>query len=130
AMRSPASRFFYASSCLIFPPVEDGMQTEDTVPRPDSAYAITKLAGMLTCRYYREKKGLFASVGILYNHESPLRSTRFVTRKIASAAARIATEGSGDLVLGNVEARVDWGYARDYVDAMHLILQSDHPADY
>jgi GDPmannose 4,6-dehydratase len=85
---------------------------------------------MLMTRYYREKRGIFASVGILYNHESPLRSPRFVTRKIASAAARIATEGSGELVLGDIEARVDWGYARDYVNAIHLVLQTDRPGDY
>jgi GDPmannose 4,6-dehydratase len=130
ARRSPATRFFYAASCLIFPPTEGAIQTEDTIPCPDSAYAITKHAGMLMTRHYREKRGIFASVGILYNHESPLRSPRFVTRKIASAAARIATEGSGELVLGDIEARVDWGYARDYVNAIHLVLQTDHPGDY
>lgn len=128
--RSPTSRFFYASSCLIFPPTENGMQTEDTILRPDNAYAITKAAGMAICKHYREKKGVFASVGILYNHESPLRSSRFVTRKIASAVARIYKQGSGDLVLGDVEAKVDWGYAPDYVDAMHKILQTDRPEEY
>lgn len=130
ASRSPASRFFFASSCLMFPPSENGMQNEDTLLRPDSAYAITKAAGMAICRHYREKRGVFASVGILYNHESPLRSGRFVTRKIASAAARIAKEGAGGLILGDVEAKVDWGYAPDYVDAMYRILQIDQPAEY
>ena len=130
ANRSPESRFFYASSCLVFPPSENVMQTEDTFLRPGSAYAITKATGMMICRHYRENKGVFASAGILYNHESPLRSKRFVTAKIASTAARIAREGSGELILGNVDAKVDWGYANDYVEAMHLILQADYATDY
>ncbi len=129
--RSPASRFFYASSCLVFPPTENGMQAEDTLLRPECAYGISKAVGMAICGHYRVKKGVFASVGILYNHESPLRNGRYVTRKIAAAAARIAKQGgAGELILGDVEARVDWGYAPDYVEAMRLILQTDQPADY
>jgi GDPmannose 4,6-dehydratase len=130
ANHSPASRFFYASSSHIFPPAENEMQAEDTVPRPEGVYAITKVSGMLVCQHYRNTKGVFASAGILYNHESPLRTKRFVSRKIASAAARIAREGSGSLTLGNLEAKVDWGYAPDYVDAMRRILQLSKPADY
>lgn len=130
ASRSQASKFFYASSCLVFPPMENGLQTEDTLHLPDDAYGISKAAGMAICKHYREKKGVFASVGILYNHESPLRKARYVSKKIALAAARIAKEGGGKFVLGDVDARVDWGYARDYVNAMHLILQTIKPADY
>ena len=130
AVHSPASRFFYASSCLVFPPAESGKQTEATVPLPESAYAISKAAGMLVCQYYRNIKGVFASVGILYNHESPLRGMRFVSRKIVSAAVRIARDGYGSLMLGNLESKVDWGYAPDYVDAMRRILQLPSPADY
>lgn len=130
AAHSPTSRFFYASSCLVFPPAESGKQAEATVPRPESAYAISKAAGMLVCQYYRNTKGVFASVGILYNHESPLRGARFVSRKIASAAVRIARDGYGSLMLGNLESEVDWGYAPDYVDAMRRILQLPSPADY
>lgn len=129
ANHSPITRFFYASSCLVFSPAENEMQTEDTALRPESAYAITKVFGMMTCWHYR-KKGVFASIGILYNHESPLRSRRFVSRKIAAAAARIAQDGSGSLGLGDLEAKVDWGYAHDYVEAIHLILQTDQPKDY
>lgn len=127
---SPESRFFYASSCLVFEASEDQMQTEVTELRPESPYAISKVAGMNACHFYRSKKGVFASIGILYNHESPIRSIRFVTRKIAEAAARIAQEREGALVLGNLEAKVDWGYAPDYVDAMHRVLQLDTPKDY
>ncbi len=126
---SPTTRFFYASSCLIFSPVEDVMQTENTALRPESPYAITKVSGMMACWHYR-KKGVFASIGILYNHESPLRSRRFVSRKISAAAAIIAQDGSGSLALGDLEAKVDWGYAPDYVEAMHLIIQTDQPKDY
>ncbi|MCG3773114.1 MAG: GDP-mannose 4,6-dehydratase [Nitrosomonadaceae bacterium] len=130
AVHSPSSRFFYASSCLIFPPAENGKQAEATVPRPESAYAISKAAGMLVCQYYRNAKGVFASSGILYNHESPLRGARFLSKKIVSAAVRIARDGYGSLVLGNLASKVDWGYAPDYVDAMRRILQLSSPADY
>lgn len=130
AYHSPKTRFFYASSCLVFPPAENELQTEQTALRPESAYAITKVSGMMVCRYYRKMKGIFASIGILYNHESHLRSRRFVSRKISAAAARIAQEGSGSFTLGDLEARVDWGYAPDYVKAMHLILQTEQPKDY
>lgn len=127
---SPESRFFYASSCLVFEASGDRLQTEDTELHPESPYAISKAAGMNACHYYRSKKGVFASIGILYNHESPIRNPRFVTRKIAEAAARIAREREGTLVLGNLEAKVDWGYAPDYVDAMYQILQLGIPQDF
>jgi GDPmannose 4,6-dehydratase len=130
AYQSPISRFFYASSCLIFPPMANEIQNENTLLLPENAYAITKVAGMMVCRNYRDTKKVFASVGILYNHESSLRSKRFVSRKIASAAVRIAREGSEILILGNLEVKVDWGYAPDYVDAMHKILQLSQPGDY
>jgi len=126
---SPTTRFFYASSCLVFSPAENEMQNEDTAFHPESAYAFTKVFGMMACWHYR-KKGVFASIGILYNHESPLRSRRFVSRKIAAAAAKIAQDGLGSFALGDLEAKVDWGYAPDYVEAMHLILQTDQPKDY
>jgi len=126
---SPTTRFFYASSCLIFAPAENELQTENTELHPESPYAITKVFGMMACRHYRNK-GIFASSGILYNHESPLRSKRFVSRKIVSAAAEIIQNQTGSLALGDLEAKVDWGYAPDYVKAMHLILQTDHPKDY
>jgi GDPmannose 4,6-dehydratase len=82
------------------------------------------------CRRYRKGKGVFASAGILYNHESPLRNEKFVTRKIAIAAARIARSGTGSIALGDPVAKVDWGYAPDYVDAMHRILCHATLAEY
>ena len=130
ATRSPASRFFYAASSHVFGLTQGGKQSEATPLQPDSVYGITKVSGMMACRYYREKKGVFASVGILYNHESPLRDHRFVSRKIASTAARIAREGHGSIVLGNLDAQVDWGYAPDYVKAMSQILQAERPREY
>ena len=126
---SPESRFFYSSSCLVFAP-SDALQTEDTELKPESVYGISKTAGMMVCQYYRKKKNVYASIGILYNHESSLRAKNFVSRKIIVAAARIAREGKGYLKLGNLYAQVDWGYAPDYVDAMHRILKLDEPNDF
>lgn len=130
ATQSPASRFFYAASSHVFGLPQGGKQNEGTPLQPDSAYGITKVSGMMACRYYREKKGLFASVGILYNHESPLRDHCFVSRKIVSAAARIAREGQGSIVLGDLDAQVDWGYAPDYVEAMSRILRAERSSEY
>ena len=126
---SPQSRFFYASSCLVFSS-SNILQTEDTELKPEGVYGISKAAGMMACQYYREKKKVYASIGILYNHESSLRTKNFVSRKIISSAARIARERKGHLKLGNLEALVDWGYAPDYVDAMHRILKLDEPNDF
>jgi GDPmannose 4,6-dehydratase len=85
---------------------------------------------MMACQYYREKKKVYVSIGILYNHESSFRAKNFVSRKIISAAAQIAQAGKGYLKLGNLYAEVDWGYAPDYVDAMHRILTLDEPNDF
>ena len=129
AIHSPTSRFFYASSRLVFSK-QGNMQTEDTELRPECAYGISKVAGMNACRYYRMKKDVFASTGILYNHESSLRDKKFLSRKIISAAAHIAREGKGTLILGNLDNIIDWGYAPDYVDAMTRILKLPVPNDY
>lgn len=126
----PTARLFYAASSLIFGASNGALQDEQTPPRPDTAYGITKLAGVLACRRYRETYGLHASVGILYNHESPLRPARFLSRKIVLAAARVAREGHGELLLGNLDASVDWGYAPDYVDAMIRIVAVDMPDEF
>jgi len=130
ALHARASRFFYAASSHVFGPPAATMQSEATPLQPETVYAITKAAGMMACRRYRETQRVFASAGILYNHESPLRSERFVSRKIACAAARIARDGGGSVELGDLEARVDWGYAPDYVDAMHRILQLERPGEF
>jgi GDPmannose 4,6-dehydratase len=97
---------------------------------PRSAYGISKVAGYHLARNYRESHGMFCGVGILYNHESPRRRPEFVTRKITLAAARIAMGSPEKLQLGNVKARRDWGYAPDYVRAMHAILNHDKPEDF
>jgi GDPmannose 4,6-dehydratase len=125
------TRLFFASSSLIFASASaEERQSEATVPAPEGAYAITKVAGMQACRHFRKNKNVFASCGILYNHESPLRGEQFLSRQIVRTAARIKQGHSDRLELGDLEARVDWGYAPDYVDAMHRILQLDEPQDF
>lgn len=127
---SPSSKLFFASSSHIFGASESGLHTEETIWDPQSEYAITKVAGMQACAFYRRVHRTFASVGILFNHESPLRKGHFLSKKIVSAAARIARDGHGSLELGDLDAQVDWGYAPDYVEAMHQILQLDRAAEY
>lgn len=127
---SSKSRLFYASSSLIFGNPIDEIQTEVSKFNPENHYAFSKVAGMMACRFYRENKSIFAVSGILYNHESPLRSPQFVSRKIVQAAVNIYRLGHGKLRLGNLDDKVDWGYAPDYVDAMHRILQTSAPQDF
>ncbi len=122
------TRFYQASSSELFgdaPPP----QNEDTPLRPRSPYAAAKLYGYWMVRNYREAYGLFAVNGILFNHESPRRGETFVTRKITRAVARIKFGLQKKLYLGNLEARRDWGYAPDFVEAMWLMLQQDTPED-
>jgi len=122
------TRFYQASSSELFgdsPPP----QNEDTPMRPRSPYAAAKLYGYWMVRNYREGYGIFAVNGILFNHESPRRGETFVTRKITRAVARIKFGLQKKLYLGNLEARRDWGYAPDYVEAMWLMLQQDRPED-
>lgn len=126
----PECRFYFAGSSEMFGRPGSAPQTEETPLNPRSAYGISKVAGYHLARNYRESYGMFCSVGILYNHESPRRRPEFVTRKITMAAARLATGGREKLQLGNVEARRDWGYAPDYVKAMHAILNHDRPEDF
>ena len=130
AYASPSSRLFFASSSHIFGPAEAGMQTEETAWAPQSGYAISKVAGMQACAFYRRNHNTFASVGILFNHESHLRKGHFLSKKIVSAAVSIVREGKGTLELGDVEEEVDWGYAPDYADAMHRILQLESADDF
>lgn len=126
----PQCRFYFAGSSEMFGRPQEAPQTEATSLNPRSAYGISKVAGYHLARNYRESHGMFCGVGILYNHESPRRRPEFVTRKITLAAARIAMGASEKLQLGNVEARRDWGYAPDYVRAMHAILNHDTPEDF
>ncbi|HBW21911.1 MAG: hypothetical protein A2X28_02065 [Elusimicrobia bacterium GWA2_56_46] len=119
----PQTRFFYAASAHIFGTPDSFPQTELTPHRPVTPYAISKSAGVMLCRYYRETHGLHASVGILYNHESSRRAADFVTTRIAKAAA-LASLGKGTPVyFRNIHAVVDWGAAKDYVEAMWRLLQ-------
>ena len=123
-------RFYHASSSEIFGAAADSPQTEETPFRPASPYGCAKAFATQLARVYRQAYGLFVCNGILYNHESPRRGENFVTRKIARAAARISRGLDTELVLGNTSARRDWGHARDYVKAMWMMLQHEHPDDY
>jgi GDPmannose 4,6-dehydratase len=127
---TPDCRFYFAASSEMFGKVATTPQTEETAFHPRSAYGISKVAGFHLTRNYREAYGIRASSGILYNHESPRRGFEFVTRKITSHAARIKLGLAQELKLGNLEARRDWGHAREYVGAMWLMLQQDTPDDY
>jgi len=126
----PKFRFYFAASSEMFGNAEESPQNENTRFKPRSAYGISKLTGYHLVRNYREAYGLFAVNGILFNHESPRRGFEFVTRKISSHAAKIKLGMTKELRLGNLDARRDWGHAKDYVRAMWMMLQADSPDDY
>ncbi len=126
----PSCRFYFAGSSEMFGKVNESPQTEITRFHPRSPYGISKVAGFELTRNYREAYGMFAASGILFNHESPRRGHAFVTRKITSGVARIKLGLATDLQLGNLDVRRDWGHSRDYVRAMHLMLQRDEPDDF
>jgi GDPmannose 4,6-dehydratase len=128
--QAPNCRFYFAGSSEMFGNAEETPQNEKTPFRPRSPYGISKMAGFELTRNYREAYGIFALSGILFNHESPRRGAEFVTRKITSAAAKIKLGIEEEIRLGNLEARRDWGHARDYVRAMWLMLQQDEPEDF
>jgi len=132
AMRygAPKARFYQASSSEMFGKVRDVPQNENTPFYPRSPYGVAKAYGHFITVNYRESYGLFAVSGILFNHESPRRGLEFVTRKISDAVARIKLGMQERLALGNLEAKRDWGYAPDYVEAMWRMLQADAPDDY
>lgn len=127
---APNTRIFYAASSLIFGNGDTEMQDETTPYNPNSIYGITKLSGLMSCRFYRAKYGVFAAAGILYNHESEYRSERFISMKIVDAAVKIKHGKQQELVVGDLSAEVDWGYAGDYVEAMHKILNADTADEY
>jgi len=127
---TPGCRFYFAASSEMFGKVTEVPQSERTPFHPRSAYGISKVAGFHLTRNYREAYGVKASSGILYNHESPRRGFEFVTRKISSHAARIKLGLAKEVRLGNLDARRDWGHAREYVRAMWMMLQQDEPEDY
>jgi GDPmannose 4,6-dehydratase len=126
----PGCRFYFAGSSEMFGRVREVPQRETTPFHPRSPYGISKVAGFHLTMNYREAYGMFCVSGILFNHEGPRRGFEFVTRKITSTAARIKLGLASELRLGNLEARRDWGHAKDYVRAMHLMLQQPEPQDY
>ena len=126
----PGIRFYQASSSEMFGKVREIPQTELTPFHPRSPYGVAKVYGHHITVNYRESYDLFAVSGILFNHESPRRGLEFVTRKISDGAARIKHGLTDELRLGNLDAKRDWGFAGDYVEAMWLMLQQDEPSDY
>ncbi len=129
-LEQPEARFYQASSSEMYGLIQEPMQSERTPFYPRSPYAVAKLYGHWMTVNYRESFGLHASSGILFNHESPLRGIEFVTRKITDGVARIKLGLARELTLGNLDAKRDWGHARDYVEAMWLMLQQKTPDDY
>jgi len=126
----PEAKFYQASSSEMFGDNPENPQSETTRLMPASPYACAKVYAHNLCRNYRESYGLHISSGILFNHESPRRGETFVTRKITRAAARIKMGLQDDLLLGNLDAKRDWGFAGDYVEAMWLMTQQETPDDY
>jgi GDPmannose 4,6-dehydratase len=126
----PGIRFYQASSSEMFGKVQEVPQTEATSFYPRSPYGVAKVYGHWITVNYRESYDLHASSGILFNHESPRRGLEFVTRKISHTVAQIKLGKASELLLGNLDAQRDWGFAGDYVEAMYLMLQQDKPDDY
>jgi GDPmannose 4,6-dehydratase len=127
---NPDCRFYFAGSSEMFGKVRESPQKEETPFHPRSPYGISKVAGFELTRNYREAYGMFCSSGILFNHEGPRRGFEFVTRKISRGVARIKMGQASAVRIGNLEARRDWGHAKDYVPAMHRMLQQSEPEDY
>jgi GDPmannose 4,6-dehydratase len=128
--KAPKCRFYFAASSEMFGNALESPQSEDTPLNPRSAYGISKVAGFHLTKNYREAYGLHATSGILFNHESQRRGFEFVTRKITRGVAYIKHGLHHELRLGNLDAKRDWGHAKDYVRAMWLMLQQDEPDDY
>jgi len=126
----PDTKFYQASSSEMFGKVQENPQKESTPFYPRSPYGVAKVYGHWITVNYRESYNIFACSGILFNHESPRRGLEFVTRKISNAVARIKLGKQDKIQLGNLDSKRDWGYAKDYVEAMWLMLQQDEPKDY
>jgi GDPmannose 4,6-dehydratase len=130
ASAAPECRTFYAASSRVFGCAEVPFVDETTPFRPDDSYGVTKAAGILLADYYRRVHGIFVSCGILFNHESPLRGPQFVTQRVVRGLVAVARGEATHLELGNLDARVDWGYAPDYTRAMQAMLEAPVPADF
>ena len=128
--KAPNCRFYFAGSSEMFGEVKETPQTEETPFHPRSPYGVTKVVGFEMTRNYREAYNFFACSGILFNHESPRRGKEFVTRKISSGVAKAKAGKENVIVLGNLDAKRDWGYSKEYVEAMWKMLQQDIPGDY
>lgn len=126
----PKIRYFQPCTSNMFGKTDAEYQTETTLFNPQSPYACAKAMAYYLTRYYRQAFGIFASTAILYNHESPRRTEEYVTRKITRSVARIVCQRQNKLVLGDLSARIDWGYAREYMEAAWQILQLEKPADF
>jgi len=126
----PGIKMYQASSSELYGLIQEPMQSENTPFYPRSPYAVSKLFGYWMTKNYRESFQMHSCNGILFNHESPLRGLEFVTRKVTHAVARIAGRKQKELRLGNIQAKRDWGFAGDYVEAMWLMLQQDNPDDF
>lgn len=126
----PAIRYFQPCTSNMFGLAETEFQNEKTPFNPQSPYACAKVMAYYLTRYYRQNFGIFASTAILYNHESPRRTNEYVTRKITSSVARIACGKQDKLVLGDMSAKIDWGYSKEYMEAAWQILQLDKPDDF
>jgi GDPmannose 4,6-dehydratase len=124
------ARIFYASSSRVFGSPDCSPQTEETPLKPGCIYGITKATGMMLARYYRDKHAVFASCGILYNHESPLRGPQFLSQKVARGLVAVKEGRQSHLEIGSLDSRVDWGYAPDYTRAMQLMLEAPDPGDF
>ena len=123
-------RFYQASTSELFGEVAEIPQTEKTQFHPRSPYGVAKLYAHWITRNYHESYGIFGASGILFNHESPLRGLEFVTRKITNCVAQIKLGKAKELRLGNLNAKRDWGFAKDYIEGMHMMLQADKPETY
>jgi GDPmannose 4,6-dehydratase len=126
----PNTKLYFAGSSEMFGDVLDSPQTEKTPFNPRSPYGVSKVSGFFFTKNYRESYNLFACSGMLFNHESPRRGKEFVTRKITSAVAEMKAGINKPLLLGNLDAKRDWGFSGDYVEAMWMMLQNDKPTDY
>lgn len=126
----PGARVFYAASSRVFGHPMTPTQNEGSPRLPEDPYGLTKAAGMMLAQYYRRVHGLFVACGILFNHESPLRGSRFVTQRVVRGLVAISRGHATTLEVGSLDARVDWGYAPDYTRAMQMILALDEPDDF